>query len=173
MLYQRARTREERKKERIILCTMSAEAVPFRIGRIDHVALRVRDIRAAVQWYERVLGMEHRFKDHPDFGFAPAMLHTGDGTYLALVPHDEAPTTIESTEADVLADSDELRRRFAAMSRPFVHDHVAFNVTPRNYVRAREALPRIHNLQVWDADHGLQQSLYFRDLDGNVRSLLS
>ncbi|MEE8524127.1 MAG: VOC family protein [Thermoanaerobaculia bacterium] len=51
----------------------------FRVERLDHVELFVRDLEAAVSWYRRVLGLEEirRWDPHP------VMIGRG-GTMLAL-----------------------------------------------------------------------------------------
>ncbi len=54
---------------------------------------------------------------------------------------------------------------------PIGVDHFAFRVDADTYVRARTELPAAGVAIDHESDHGINQSLYFRDPDGNLLEL--
>jgi catechol 2,3-dioxygenase-like lactoylglutathione lyase family enzyme len=53
----------------------------FRVERIDHVALTVRDVQRSIAWYRDIFGLERRHKE--TWGDLPVKMFAGD-TALAL-----------------------------------------------------------------------------------------
>src|SRR5882724_4488624 len=53
----------------------------FRVNRLDHVALTVRDVQKSIAWYRDVFGLERRHAE--TWGDYPVMMCAGD-TALAL-----------------------------------------------------------------------------------------
>ncbi len=51
----------------------------YAVDRIDHVEVYVRDVDAAMAWYEKVLGLKEVFRSDP----LPVMIGTG-GSKIAL-----------------------------------------------------------------------------------------
>ena len=116
----------------------------FRVNRLDHVALTVRDVQKSVAWYRDVFGLERRHAE--TWGDYPVMMCAGD-TALALF---EAKGPV----------SNALDSRGAAIMR-----HVAFQVDRVNFVKAQETL-RERGIEFAFQDHSISQSIYLRDPDG-------
>lgn len=109
----------------------------FRIDRIDHVALTVRDIERSIAWYRDVLGLERRHEEV--WGGVPAMMCAGE-TCVALFPG---------------ASSD---------PKPTMR-HLAFHVDRDNFLRAQADL-RGRGIPFTFEDHQISHSIYFNDPDG-------
>ncbi|HEX4570035.1 MAG TPA: VOC family protein [Dongiaceae bacterium] len=126
----------------------------FAVGRLDHVHVHVRDRKAAVAWYRRVLGLAKAY-DYTAAGDArgPVVLTAADGaTHLALF---EVPE--------------------AAIGRAEDRRTVAFSVDGRAFLDFRRRLSRL-KLAGRDGqpvtaaatvDHGNSFSIYFVDPDSN------
>lgn len=117
----------------------------FRLERIDHVALTVRDIERSVAWYRDVLGLARHFEEV--WGDFPAVLGTGQGA-LALFP-------VKGTDPKGPPGPDTLCFR-----------HVAFSVDRRNFEGARRALSD-KGIEFEFQDHDVAHSIYVRDPDGH------
>ena len=117
----------------------------FRVKRLDHVALTVRDVQRSIAWYRDVFGLERRHQE--TWGDYPVMMFAGD-TALALFeargPVSDAPDS-----------------RGAAIMR-----HVAFQVDRVNFVKAQETL-RTHGIEFEFQDH----SILLFDLPSGSRRL--
>ena len=108
---------------------------------IDHVAISVRDVQKAAQWYIDVLGFkplhQGRWKGVPVF--------IGQGTTaLALFP----------------AKSDEPARGGIRML------HLAMRANRKNFVGAQEELKQ-RGIKFEFEDHEISHSIYFSDPDGH------
>jgi len=121
----------------------------FKVGRLDHVHVAVKDRAAAVRWYRDVLGLE-KHSDHQEEGDprGPVVLSSDNGeTHLALFESKGNITPAQIIAFRVDADSfmaflarlDELK--LYALGRPVMQKDVA--------------------------DHGNSWSIYFCDPDGN------
>jgi catechol 2,3-dioxygenase-like lactoylglutathione lyase family enzyme len=112
---------------------------------IDHVAMSVRDVERAAQWYIDVLGFEHRHKDL--WGGVPTFI--GKGTIaIALFP---AKPDAKSPSRS----RDEIKML-----------HLAFRADRKNFLAAQEELKR-HGIKFEFSDHEISHSIYFRDPDGH------
>jgi len=111
---------------------------------IDHVALSVRDVERAAQWYRDVLGFERLFDGMWDG--VPVFIGKGT-TALALFPVREKSTS--STLADI---------RML---------HLAMRANRKNFLVAQEELKR-RGIEFEFRDHEISHSIYFRDPDGHV-----
>jgi len=121
------------------------DAIPGLLG-LDHVALAVPDIEAAIVFHTTVLGLrlEHR-EDNPEQGVREAMLVAGDEngvfTRLQLI----APLTAsDSGPASSVA-------RFLTRRGPGLH-HLAYRVT--DLVAASAVFPRRGLRLLYDAPRG-------------------
>jgi catechol 2,3-dioxygenase-like lactoylglutathione lyase family enzyme len=114
------------------------------IEGIDHVALSVRDVERATQWYIEVLGFE-RLHDGMWDG-VPVFIGKGR-TALALFP-------AGSQSGHARADRD-IRML-----------HLAFRATRRNFLAAQRELTE-RGIHFDFEDHEIAQSIYFQDLDGH------
>jgi catechol 2,3-dioxygenase-like lactoylglutathione lyase family enzyme len=111
---------------------------------IDHVAMSVRDVERAAQWYIDVLGFERRFDGMWDG--VPVFIGKGT-TALALFPVRERSGS-SSTPSDI---------RIL---------HLAMRASRKNFIAAQEDLKR-RGIKFEFQDHEISHSIYFRDPDGH------
>jgi len=116
----------------------------FELEGIDHVALAVRDVGRSVEWYQRVLGLRRLYQEA--WGDYPAVVGVG-GTALALFP-------IAGEAVPARPGRDVVTMR-----------HLAFRVDAANFSKARKDL-QDQGIELEFQDHGISQSIYFRDPDG-------
>ncbi|HEY6206365.1 MAG TPA: VOC family protein [Chthoniobacterales bacterium] len=110
---------------------------------IDHVAIAVRDVERAAQWYCDVLGFVHRYKDAWDGN--PTFIGKGT-TALALFP---------------------VRGRSTSTSHPPIRMlHLAFRADRKNFLGAQEELKH-RGIDFEFQDHEISHSIYFHDPDGH------
>ncbi|MEM8949253.1 MAG: VOC family protein [Pseudomonadota bacterium] len=76
----------------------------MKLGTLEHVNVRTRNLDDMVAWYERILGMSSGKR--PSFPFPGAWLYVGDKPYVHLVGSDRALT----------AQQDDLRLEHFALS---------------------------------------------------------
>ena len=115
----------------------------FRVDRIDHVEVFVRDLDAAVAWYRDTLGLEEVRRWDPD----PVLI--GDGqTMLALFRDrgtgEPAPPALGN-----------FRR-------------VAWRVDAAGFDAAQQHLESLEIPFDGPIDHDISWSIYFRDPDGHL-----
>ncbi|RZS93364.1 VOC family protein [Aquimarina brevivitae] len=121
----------------------------FKIEFLDHVAIRVKDIKVSVEWYERVLGLKKY--QLPAWGEVPIFMMSHK-TGVALFPAQLQDEPLNSLSKNVKI------------------DHFAFQVTSKNFEKAKrkfEALDIAFELQ----DHHYFDSLYIKDPDGHTVEL--
>lgn len=109
---------------------------------IDHVAMSVRDVERAAQWYIDVLGFERRFDGMWDG--VPVFIGKGS-TALALFP----------AKSETRSTSDGIRML-----------HLAFRANRENFLAAQEEL-KCRGIKFEFQDHEISHSIYFRDPDGH------
>ena len=110
---------------------------------IDHVALSVRDVERAAQWYIDVLGFERQHEG----GWDGVPVFIGKGTTaLALFPVRSKPTSGGPADVRML--------------------HLAFRANRKNFLAAQEELKR-RGIKFEFQDHVISHSIYFRDPDGH------
>ena len=112
---------------------------------IDHVAMSVRDVERAAQWYIDVLGFERLHEGMWDG--IPVFIGKGT-TALALFPVRSHGTSKSSGPADV---------RML---------HLALRANRQNFLAAQEELRR-RGIKFEFQDHEISHSIYFRDPDGH------
>ena len=110
---------------------------------IDHVAMSVRDVERAAQWYIDVLGFERRFDGMWDG--VPVFIGKGK-TALALFPARAGSTSTDRGEIRLL--------------------HLAMRANRENFLAAQEELKR-RSIKFEFQDHEISHSIYFRDPDGH------
>jgi catechol 2,3-dioxygenase-like lactoylglutathione lyase family enzyme len=110
---------------------------------IDHVALSVRDVQRAAQWYIDVLGFERRYADV--WGEVPTFIGKGK-TAIALFPVRSGSTSSFSDEIRML--------------------HLAFRADRKNFEAAQEEL-KGRGIRFDFQDHEISRSIYFSDPDGH------
>ena len=116
---------------------------------IDHVAMSVRDVEAAANWYIDVLGFERRHEEMWDG--IPVFIGKGT-TSIALFP-------VRSKERAASAK--------AAFERSGVRLlHLALRANRENFLAAQEEL-RQRGIQFEFQDHEVAHSIYFSDPDGH------
>jgi catechol 2,3-dioxygenase-like lactoylglutathione lyase family enzyme len=136
---------------------------------IDHVAMSVRDVERAAQWYIDVLGFERRFDGMWDG--VPVFIGKGT-TALALFPvragsrmepagaerHGrEGPRGLTSRAASQSSDN---RGKIRML-------HLAMRANRQNFLEAQEELKR-RGIKFEFQDHEISHSIYFHDPDGHV-----
>jgi len=114
------------------------------IEGIDHVAMSVRDVERAAQWYMDVLGFERRFSEM--WEGIPAFVGKGT-TAIALFP----------AESNTPSKSDRGGVRML---------HLAFRANRKNFLAAQEELKR-RGIRFEFQDHEISHSIYFSDPDGH------
>ena len=116
----------------------------FKISFLDHVAIRVKDLKASADWYETGLGLK-RYQ-LPEWGAFPIFM-LSNKTGIALFP-----------AKDVQINS-------PVASRKGHVDHFAFNVTGENFEKAKKRYNDL-GLEFDFQDHFYFHSIYTKDLDG-------
>jgi catechol 2,3-dioxygenase-like lactoylglutathione lyase family enzyme len=121
----------------------------FEINFLDHVAIRVKDIKASAKWYEQVLGLKkYKLKEWGEF---PVFMFTGTSG-LALFPANLNDPMIDR------------------LSKNIKIDHFAFNVTNENFRKAKLKYDTI-GLKYTIQDHYYFHSIYTKDPDGHTVEL--
>ena len=121
----------------------------FNIEFLDHVAIRVKDIKASAIWYEAVLGLK-RYK-LPKWGEFPIFM-LSNKTGVALFPAYTDDAKLETNSRNVKI------------------DHFAFNVTGENFEKAKEKYEEL-GLEYNFQDHFYFHSIYTKDPDGHTVEL--
>jgi catechol 2,3-dioxygenase-like lactoylglutathione lyase family enzyme len=115
----------------------------IQVAEIDHVALLVRDMPRAIQWYHDVLGMERRYQDVWTGTRDPVVMASGSVQLALFLPASDAHVPSHDR-----------------------NEHVAFRVDGANFALARQFLDE-QGIPVTLWDHQICRSLYFFDPDGN------
>jgi catechol 2,3-dioxygenase-like lactoylglutathione lyase family enzyme len=112
---------------------------------IDHVAMSVRDVDAAANWYMGILGFERRYEGM--WEGIPAFIGKGT-TAIALFP-------VRSNE------------RSTAFGRGGIRMlHLAFRANRKSFLAAQKELKQ-RGIQFEFQDHKISHSIYFSDPDGH------
>jgi catechol 2,3-dioxygenase-like lactoylglutathione lyase family enzyme len=116
---------------------------------LDHVAIRVKNLKASIEWYEKVLGLKKY--QLSKWGEYPIFLLSGKSG-IALFPADMADTELDPNSNNIKI------------------DHFAFNVTNENFKKAKKWYEEL-NLDFIIKDHHYFHSLYTNDPDGHTVEL--
>ncbi|WP_106794961.1 VOC family protein [Aquimarina sp. Aq78] len=116
---------------------------------LDHVAIRVRDLKISTEWYQKVLDLKKY--QLPEWGEFPIFLLSGKSG-IALFP-----ANLSDSELDL-------------NSRNIKIDHFAFNVTNKNFEKAKKRYSEL-NLDFNIQDHYYFHSIYTKDPDGHMVEL--
>lgn len=123
--------------------------VDFKIDFLDHVAIRVKDLKVSACWYEDVLGLKRYEPAH--WRPFPIFLLAGK-TGVALFPAKMGDQVLDPS------------------SKHIKIDHFAFQLSPEDFAKART-----HYTQLGIAydfqDHHYFHSLYTQDPDGHTVEL--
>jgi catechol 2,3-dioxygenase-like lactoylglutathione lyase family enzyme len=119
---------------------------------IDHVALSVRDVERAAQWYIDVLGFERRYEGMWDG--IPVFIGKGT-TSIALFP----VRSNERASSAKAATASGARREVKML-------HLALRANGKNFLAAQEELKQ-RGIKFEFQDHEISHSIYFRDPDGH------
>ncbi|WGK65152.1 VOC family protein [Croceiramulus getboli] len=119
------------------------------IAFLDHVAIRVVDMEASAQWYEKVLGLK-RYQ-LPEWGDFPIFMLAGKSG-IALFPAETTDRPLDRTSRNVKI------------------DHFAFNVNRENFENAKQRYLQL-NLEFEVQDHFYFDSIYTKDPDGHTVEL--
>ena len=121
----------------------------FEINGLDHVAVRVKDMQASIEWYEKVLGLRKYKLDK--WGEFPIFMLSGKFGIALFPAHTDDP---------------ELKKD----SLNVKIDHFAFNVTNDNFIKARKKFDTM-KLSYHFQDHFYFHSIYTLDPDGHTVEL--
>lgn len=121
----------------------------MKINFLDHVAIRVADIKASAEWYQKVLGLT--YYQLPEWGEFPVFLMAGKSG-IALFPSRPGDPPIDPASKNVKI------------------DHFAFNVNREMFDRAQAHYKEL-GLEYAIQDHHYFHSIYTRDPDGHVVEL--
>ena len=121
----------------------------FKINFLDHVAIRVRDMEASADWYQRVLGLKKY--QVPEWGDFPVFL-LADRSGIALFP-----ANTEDSELD-------------PKSKNVRIDHFAFNLSNEDFGRAKQHYESL-GIKYHFQDHTYFHSIYTKDPDGHMVEL--
>lgn len=116
---------------------------------LDHVAIRVKDMNASIQWYQRVLGLKKY--QLPEWGDFPIFLLAGKSG-IALFPAKTQDPEVDLTSKNVTI------------------DHFAFNVNRENFEKAKNRYVEL-GIHYHYQDHHYFDSIYTQDPDGHTVEL--
>ena len=116
----------------------------FKISKLDHTAIAVKDASVSVKWYERVLGLKKLTVD--SWGPFPIFMISENNTGLAIFQNEQGnPVKMPQNKKSGLP-------------------HIAFEVDRENFESAQKHLQSQHVEFDWQ-DHDIAHSIYFRDPD--------
>ena len=115
----------------------------FKLERIDHVALSVRDVERSANWYADTLGFERRYEGM--WNGIPAFIGKGQAA-IALFPSDNNKNS-------------EMPKRRGIL-------HFALWADRKNFLAAQEELTK-RGIAFHFQDHEISHSIYFDDPDGH------
>ncbi|NNE75985.1 MAG: VOC family protein [Pricia sp.] len=122
--------------------------VSFEIEGLDHVAIRVVNMKASIDWYEKVLGLKkYQLKEWGDY---PIFMLAGKSG-IALFPAQTDDAKIPVTKNVKI-------------------DHFAFQVNPENFEKAKDRYAHL-GLSFTFNDHHYFHSIYTKDPDGHTVEL--
>jgi len=121
----------------------------FKINFLDHVAIRVKDLSIASEWYENALGLKKYEFDA--WGPYPIFMLAGK-TGVALFPANAEDPKLEAHSKNVKI------------------DHFAFNVSQEDFKKAQQKYDRL-GLDYSFQDHVYFHSIYTKDPDGHTVEL--
>jgi len=128
---------------------MNSKENKIEIEFLDHVAIRVKDLKVSADWYDKVLGLKkYQMSEWGDFPVF--MLANKSGIALF-------PANTSDTELDL-------------KSKNIKIDHFVFNVTKENFDKAKKRYMDL-NLEYNILDHYYFQSIYTKDPDGHTVEL--
>jgi catechol 2,3-dioxygenase-like lactoylglutathione lyase family enzyme len=119
------------------------------IRYLDHVAIRVVDIKASAKWYEEVLGLKKY--QLPEWGEFPIFM-LANKTGIALFPVTTSDKEIDTKYKNIKI------------------DHFAFNVNKENFEKAKKRYIEL-NLDFDIQDHHYFHSIYTKDPDNHTVEL--
>ena len=121
----------------------------FEIAFLDHVAIRVKDMKVSIEWYTRVMGLKkYKFEKWGEF---PVFMLSGK-TGIAIFP---------SNLNDEKCNQE---------SRNVKIDHFAFNVSNEGFKKAQDYFNTINEPFQFQDNHYLH-SIYLKDPDNHTVEL--
>jgi len=122
---------------------------PFEINFLDHVAIRVKDMKVSINWYTQVLGLKkYQLEKWGEFPIFILSGKSGVAIFPANLSHDKL--NIESRNVKI--------------------DHFAFNVSKNEFEKAQKHFNSIGQAFEFQ-DHFYFHSIYLIDPDGHTVEL--
>ncbi|WP_341215931.1 VOC family protein [uncultured Wocania sp.] len=121
----------------------------FNINFLDHVAIRVKDMNASIEWYSKVIGLKKYQLEK--WGEFPVFMLSGKAG-IAIFP------------ANL---NDE---KLNQLSKNVKIDHLAFNVSNKDFLKAQEYFNSISESFQFQ-DHHYFHSIYLKDPDNHTVEL--
>lgn len=116
---------------------------------LDHVAIRVSDMKASAAWYKKVMGLKEYQLEK--WGAYPVFLLAGKSGIALFPANSEDPVLDFSSKNSGI-------------------DHFAFHVTRENFEKAKKRYS-VLNLSFTLKDHHYFDSIYTKDPDGHTVEL--
>ncbi len=123
--------------------------ISFNINFLDHVAIRVKDMEASIEWYKTVIGLKKYQLEK--WGEFPVFMLSGK-TGIAIFP-----SNLNDEKCNQL-------------SRNVKIDHFAFNVSNEDFKKAQKYFNEI-NVPFEFQDHHYFHSIYLKDPDNHTVEL--
>ncbi len=121
----------------------------FEIDFLDHVALRVKDLKVSEKWYRQVLGLKkYQLEEWGDFPIFLLAGKSGIALFPANKEHPELPQGSKNVKLD----------------------HFAFHLSIGNFEKAKAKYTRL-GLTFTEQDHHYFRSVYTKDPDGHTVEL--
>jgi catechol 2,3-dioxygenase-like lactoylglutathione lyase family enzyme len=161
----------------------SSAVRPINSSNLDHVCIVSSDVQSSIRWYAQVLGLDHVYKNDKHFWpyckESPAFLQKAISDSSGSDNSSAIKVAILPVESNKAIDFKRHRTQFG--------EHFALRVSAEEFGRAKLDLPRLLldakdlairngakvdiSTDIEEADYGYQQSLFFKDIDGNIVEL--
>ena len=121
----------------------------FKIGHIDHVAIRASDPEESIKWYAEVIGLKELRADA--WGDYPVFMVSGEIGVAIFPTEEKVPITVEKSTLTRI-------------------DHFAFRLDNENFLLAQNSF-KTSSISFQFKDHTYFHSIYLKDPDNHTVEL--